>query len=134
MLGKLRQAQLERTALTHRFRSHFAYAVANTTLLQKYNVHNRIAKLPAPNLKLLVFEVAAEEPENMNDVVGSVGQQEQLLSRTRRVELNADLYVFYIENESFLRKFIDIVIRYHPLGRNVNFRPVPASLKVYEED
>lgn len=68
----------------------------------------------------------------MNDVVGSVGQQEQLLSRTRRVELNADLYTFYMENESFLRKFIDMVLRYHPLGRNVNFRAANTNVKVYE--
>jgi hypothetical protein len=39
-----------------------------------------------------------------------------------------------MENDSFLRKLTEMVIRYHPLGRNVNFRAPHTNLKIYEED
>lgn len=108
-----------------------SYVVSKASLLEKYNIHNRIAKLPAPCLKLLIFEVGMEEPENSNDVMGSLSQQEELLSRTRKVELNSDSYIFYSENESFLRKILDTVMRSHSLGINVNFKATQVNSTVY---
>lgn len=48
--------------------------------------------------------------------------------------MNAENYLFYTENESFLKESIYNVIRSHPFGRNFNFKPIQLNNKVYEED